>query len=205
MTRILIGLGVVVLIMITIPVLLAWSQSRRRLRVERTDGVAVLRMPRGHWALLSIIAFAPFAAIAVAALVVEWQPGAELGGRFMGVLMAVAGFAAGGYLLALEFRGGLRLDETGIEKVGALRRRTLAWSDVQRIAFNNVNNWFFLTGPGGKTIYFGEGLDGIATFADLALRRLPPKVLEACPEAEEALQELMGMKEPVVSKGPAKR
>ena len=192
MTRVLVGLGLVVVIMIAIPILLAWSQSRRRLRVERRDGVALLRMPFGHWALLSIIAFAPFAAISVAALLVEWQPAAAAGGRFMGVFMGLVGLAAGGYLLALEFRGGLRLDDTAIEKVGALRRRALAWSDVQKITFNGVNNWFFLTGPDGKTIYFGEGLDGIATFAELALKRLPPKVLEASPQALEALQELAG-------------
>ena len=194
MIRIVVGLAVVVLIMIAIPILLAWSQSRRRLRVERRDGAALLRMPRGHWALLSLIAFLPFAVIAVAALVVEWQPGAQGGGIFLGVFMGLVGFGAGGYLLALEFRGGLLLDDTTIQKLGVTGRRSLLWGDVQKVTFNGVNNWFFLTGPGGKTIYFGEGLDGIATFADLALLRLPPKVLEASPEAEEALLELSKMK-----------
>jgi len=192
MTRILAGLAVVVVIMITIPVLLAWSQSRRRLRVERTGGTAVLRMPRGHWALMATIAVLPFAVISVAAFLVAWQPGAETSGLVLGGVMGLAGLLAGGYLLALELRGCIRLDDASLEKVGAVGRRRFAWSEVARITFNPVNNWFFLTGPGGKTVYFGEGLDGIATFAEYALRRLPPGVLEASPEAEEALQELAG-------------
>lgn len=190
MIKIVAGLGVAVVIMVTIPILLAWSQSRRRLRVERSDGGAVLRMPRGHWAILSIVALLPFATISVTAFLVAWQPGAESSGLVLGVVMALAGLVSGGYLLALELRGRIRLDDTHIEKVGAVGRRLLAWGDVARITFNPVNNWFFLTGPGGKTVYFGEGLDGIGTFAEYALQRLPPRVLEASPEAEEALQEL---------------
>jgi hypothetical protein len=190
MIKIVAGLAVLVVIMITIPVLLAWSQSRRRLRVEAVGGEAVLRMPRGHWALLSVIAILPFSILSVFAFVVEWQPGAETSGLVLGAVMGLAGIVSGGYLLALELRGCIRLREAGIEKQGALGSRQVGWGEVARITFNPVNNWFFLTGPGGKTIYFGEGLDGIGTFADYALRRLPPKVLEASPEAEEALQEL---------------
>jgi hypothetical protein len=190
MIKIVAGLSVVVIIMITIPILLAWSQSRRRLRVERSGGAAVLRMPRGHWAILAVIAILPFATISVTAFLVAWQPGAETNGWILGGVMAAAGIVSGGYLLALEVRGAIRLDDASIQKTGALRRRLLAWGEVVRITFNPVNNWFFLTGPGGKTIYFGEGLDGIGTFAEYALKRLPPKVLEASPEAEQALQEL---------------
>jgi hypothetical protein len=190
MIRIVAGLAVVVVIMVTIPILLAWSQSRRRLRVEKAGGAAVLRMPRGHWAILSSIAILPFATISITAFLVTWQPGAEANGLILGGVMAAAGLLSGGYLLALELRGCIRLDEARIEKVGAVGRRQLPWCEVVRITFNPVNNWFFLTGPGGKTIYFGEGLDGIGTFADYALERLPPKVLEASPEAEQALQEL---------------
>lgn len=190
MSRIFIAIGVVLVIMISIPVLLAWSQSRRRLRVERHAGVAVLRMPRGHWALLATVALIPFAAISTAAFLATWSPGSELGGVILGTLMAVVGLAFGGYLFLLEWRGCLRLDDTGIEKVGALRRRSLAWSQVTKLTFNPVNNWFFLTGPDGKTVYFVEGLDGIADFAEVAVRRLPSQVLKASPEAAEVLREL---------------
>ena len=190
MIKILAGLGVVVVIMITIPILLAWSQSRRRLRVEAPGGEAVLRMPRGHWAILSVIALLPFTTISVTAFLVAWQPGAETSGWILGGVMAAMGLVSGGYLLGLELRGRILLDEARIEKHGALGRRLFPWGEVERITFNPVNNWFFLTGPGGKTIYVGEGLDGIGTFAEFALRRLPPRVLEASPQAEEALQEL---------------
>jgi hypothetical protein len=190
MTRILLGLAAVVIVMIAIPVLLAWSQSRRRLRVEKVGGAAVLRMPRGHWAILSSIAIIPFAAMSVTAFLVEWRPGAEATGWVLGTLMGLAGFLFGGYLLALELRGRIRLDDATIQKFGAVGHRSVAWREVSRITFNPVNNWFFLTGPDGRTVYFGEGLDGIATFADYALSRLPPAVLAASPEAEEALQEL---------------
>jgi hypothetical protein len=190
MIKIVAGLAVVVVVMVTIPILLAWSQSRRRLRVEKRGGAAVLRMPRGHWAILAVIAIIPFATISITAFLVAWQPGAETSGWILGGVMAAAGLLSGGYLLALELRGAIRLDDASIEKTGAVMRRLVAWSEVVRITFNPVNNWFFLTGPGGKTIYFGEGLDGIGTFAEYALQRLPPKVLEASPEAEEALQEL---------------
>lgn len=191
MLRIVVGLSVMVVIMVTIPILLAWSQSRRRLRVEPSGGAAVLRMPRGHWALLSTIAILPFATISITAFLVAWRPDAEGSGVILGVVMALAGLLSGGYLLALELRGRILLDDVRIEKIGAVGRRQVAWTEVAKITFNPVNNWFFLTGPGGKTVYFGEGLDGIATFAEYALRRLPPKVLEASPQAEEALQELV--------------
>lgn len=190
MLRTIVGLLCVVIIMISIPILLTWSQSRRRLRVEPVDGVVVLRMPRGHWALLSTIAILPFGALSITAFVVTWAPGSESNGWILGGVMGLAGALFGGYLLLLEARGRIRIDETAIRKFGAVGVRTLPWAEVLKVTFNPVNNWFFLTGPGGKTIYFGEGLDGIASFADLALRRLPPKVLEANPEAEEALQEV---------------
>lgn len=191
MTRIFIGIGVILTVMISIPVLLAWSQSRRRLRVERQGGVAVLRMPRGHWALLSVVALIPFAGISTAAFVATWSPGNEVNGLVLGGLMAVAGLTFGGYLMLLEWHGCIRLDDAAIEKVGALRRRTLPWGQVAKLTFNPVNNWFFLTGPDGRTVYFVEGLDGIADFAEVALRRLPPQVLKASPEAVEVLQQLI--------------
>jgi hypothetical protein len=190
MTRIIIGLVTIVVIMITIPILLAWSGSRRRLHVPPVGGVVVLRMPRGHWALLAVIAVMPFAAISGLALGVDWSPGGEANRWGLGIVMGLAGLLGGGYLLALELRGCLKLDDRSVEKVGAIRSRRMAWSEVARLTFNPVNNWFFLTGPDGRTIYFAEGLDGIADFADFALARLPRAVLEASPEATEVLQEL---------------
>jgi len=42
MTKIFIGFGMVVLVMLAIPVLLAWISSRRRLHVARRDGARTL-------------------------------------------------------------------------------------------------------------------------------------------------------------------
>jgi hypothetical protein len=194
LSRIIIGLVTILAIMITIPILLAWSGSRRRLRVPRqAGGVAVLRMPGGHFAILAAVAFAPFAAISGMALGVTWDPGAEANRWILGGVMGLAGLVAGGYLLLLELRGCLRLDDQAVVKVGALRSRRLAWSEVARLTFNSVNHWFFLTGPDGRTIYFAEGLHGIADFAELALAHLPKPVLEANPNAVEALHDLVAM------------
>jgi hypothetical protein len=192
MLRIVLGLLVGVALMIAIPILLAWSGSRRRLRVPEEGGIHLLRMPRGHWALLAVVALLPFAAISGLALLSDWSPGYQGSRWVLGGVMGLAGLLWGGYLAALEVRGGLRLDEQGIVKVGALGRHHLAWSDVSRLTFNPVHNWFFLTGPDRRLIYFAEGLDGIATFAELALAHLPRPVLEASPEAAEALRELAG-------------
>lgn len=192
MPRIVVGFVGVVVVMLAVPALLAWSGSRRRLRVGRSGGAVHLRMPRGHHAVMAVVAALPFATFAGLALAVTWKPGNEAAGRTLGVVMALAAAAAGGYLLALEARGRIRLDDFAIEKTGVFRRRRVAWGDVTALTFNPVNHWFFLTARGGGRVYFVEGLDGIGDFAELALRRLPPEVLAASPEAVEALEELAG-------------
>jgi hypothetical protein len=188
--RILLGFAAAVLIMLAIPVLLAWSGRRRRLRIGRDAGAVVLRMPRGHHAILASIAVLPFAGIAYVALAAQWEAGSESNAWIMGGLMAAIGAGAGGYLLALEARARIRVDDQGIERVGAFTTRRAAWSDVAKVTFNPVNNWFFLTLTRGGRLYFVEGLDGIADFAEIALRRLPREVLAASPDAAEALRDL---------------
>jgi len=192
MTKIFIGFGMVVLVMLAIPVLLAWISSRRRLHVARRDGAVVLRMPRGYHAILASIAVLPCAAFVGVAMVARWAPGSAWNGWVLGGFMGGLGLAAGGYLLALEARGRIRLDDRSIEKVGAFTRRKAAWEEVAKLTFNPVSNWFFLTLRGGTRLYVVEGLDGIADFAALALQRLPPAVLAASPDAAEALRELAG-------------
>jgi hypothetical protein len=196
MIRIVVPLVAGVALMIAIPILLAWSGSRRRLRVPAEGGVHRLRMPRGHWALLALIAFLPFAAISTLAFFSTWSPGAEGGRLWLGGIMALAALGSGGALLSLERRGALLLDAQAIEQVGAAGRRRLAWSDVTKVTFNPVNNWFFLSAAGQRPVYFAEGLDGIATFAEVALARLPGAVLAACPDAAEALREVAATASP---------
>lgn len=180
----------VVVVMIAIPVLLAWSGSRRRLRAGWKAGAVELRMPVGHHAVMAAVAVFPFAAFAALALTAAWKPGNEVAGHVFGAAMALAGATAGGYLLGLEAWGRIRLDDFTIEKVGVFTRRKFPWGDVAKLTFNPVNHWFFLTVKEGRRVYFVEGLDGIGDFAELALRRLPPPVLAASPDAVEALREL---------------
>ncbi len=188
--KIFLGFAGVVVVMLAIPVLLSWSNSRRRLHVERIGSAVVLRMPRGHHAILAAIAILPFACIAGLAFATAWAPGSESNRWVLGGVMAAAGLLLGGYLLALEARGQVRVDDFTIEKVGALRRRRSSWNEVAKVTYNPVNNWFFLTLAGGGRVYVVEGMDGIADFAEIALRRLPGPVLAASPDAAEALRDL---------------
>lgn len=188
--KIAIGFGVLVVIMLAIPLLLAWSSSRRKPRVGRTDGQVVLRMPRGHNLVLAALAFLPFALLSGMSFLVTWQPGSESGGVVLGVVMALAGLAGGGYFLLQELRGCIRLDDAGLTRVGAFGTRRVAWGEVSRIDFNHVNHWFYMTVQGGGRVYVVEGLDGMRDFAEVALACLPPAALASSPLALEALQEL---------------
>jgi hypothetical protein len=194
MNKFVIGFIVIVVIMVAIPVLLAWSGTRRRIRVERVDGVAELRMPRGHWTILGVLALIPGAAITGLAVAVEWAPGAQRGRWILAAFSAVAGLTASGYLFGLEARGRLRFSETSIEKFGVFTRVTARWTDVVKLTFNPMNNWFFLTLATGQRIYVTEGTNGLGDFAELALRHLAKPVLKASPEAVEALEDAAGLK-----------
>jgi hypothetical protein len=190
MTRVIIGFASLTLVMMGVPALLAWVASRRRLRVGRTAGALVLRMPRGYFATLAAVLFLPCAAFAVIALAVTWKPGEESSRFILAGTVGSLGLVGGGWLATLEARFRLRLDDFTIERRSAFRTRTHPWREVAKITLNPVNNWFFLTLVSGQRIYFMEGLDGIAEFAELALLRIPKPVLEANPDAVEGLREL---------------
>jgi hypothetical protein len=194
MNKIVIGFIVIVVVMVAIPVLLAWSGTHRRVRVGRVGGVAELRMPRGHWTILGVLALIPGAAIAGLAVAVEWAPGAETGRWILAAFSAAAGLAAGGYLFGLEARGRLRFSDTTIEKVGVFSRTTARWSEVDRLTFNPTSNWFYLTLASGQRIYVTEGTSGLGDFAELALQHLPRPVLAASPDAVEVLKDAASMK-----------
>lgn len=193
MNKIVFGFIAIAVVMIAIPVLLAWSGTRRRLRVERVNGVAELRMPRGHWSVLGVLAFLPGAAITGLAVAVDWAPGAETGKWVLATFFAVAALAASGYLFGLEARGRLLFSESAIEKQGVFKRVTARWTDVAKVTFNPMNNWFFLTLTSGQRIYVTEGSNGLGDFGELALKHLPKAVLEASPEAVEALEDAAGL------------
>jgi len=206
MLRIAVPLLAGVALMIAIPILLAWSGSRRRLRVPAQGGVHVLRMPRGHWAIMATIAFLPFGALSTLAFLADWAPGTESGRWILGGLTAFLALTGGGALLLLELRGALRLDAAGIEQVGPVGSRHLPWVEVSKVTFNPTGNWFYLSAAGRRPTYFVEGLDGIATFAEVALLHLPPAVLAACPDAAEALREVAAIQEAAPPRpAPARR
>jgi hypothetical protein len=150
-------------------------------------------MPRGHWSILGVLAFLPGAAITGLAVAVDWAPGAETGRWVLAGFFAVAAVAASGYLFGLEARGRLRFSESTIESVGVFTRLTAPWTDVVKLSFNPMNNWFFMTLASGKRIYVTEGTNGLGDFGELALRHLPKPVLEASPEAVEALEDAAGL------------
>jgi hypothetical protein len=196
MNKIVIGFVLIGLVMVIIPVALAWSGTRRRIRVERVNGVAELRMPRGHWSILGVLAFLPGAAITGLTMAVAWAPGNEYGRWIFGIFFAVAGLSASGYLFGLEIYGRLLFSDSAIERVGVFTRLTARWSDVAKITFNPMNNWFFMTLATGQRIYVTEGSNGLGDFAELALAHLPRAVLEASPEAVEALEDAASIKQP---------
>ena len=194
MNKIVIGFVAVGLVMLVIPISLAWSGTRRKIRVGRAGGVAVLRMPRGHWAILGVLAFLPGAAITGLAIASEWAPGAQVGRWILAGIFGAEALIAGGYLFGLEIRGRLCFSDTTIEKVGVFGRVTARWTDVVKLTFNPSSNWFFLTLAGGRRVYVTEGTNGLGDFAELALAHLPRPVLAASPEAVEALEDAAGMK-----------
>jgi hypothetical protein len=190
MLRIVAGLAGVTVVMFGVPALLAWIGSRRRLRVGRTGGALVLRMPRGYFATLAAVVVLPCTAFVALALSASWKPGHEGTGRALAEVMGALALVGGGWLGALEARFRLRLDDITIERRGAFRTRRYRWRDVARITLNPVNAWFFLTLRSGERVWIVAGLEGIAEFAELALQRLPRPVLEANPDAAEGLREL---------------
>jgi hypothetical protein len=196
MSKIFIGFIMIGVVMLVIPISLAWSGTRRRPRVERVNGVAELRMPRGHWAILGVLAFLPGATITGFSVAVDWAPGSEVGKWVMAAIFALAALGASGYLFGLELRGRLRFSESTIERHGVFNKLTARWTDVTKITFNSMNNWFFLTLATGQRIYVTEGTNGLGDFGELALKHLPKAVLAASPEAVEALEDAAGMQLP---------
>jgi hypothetical protein len=188
-TQTIVGFALAGLLMVAIPGLLAWSGSRRRRRVGLTGGVLVLRMPRGHHALLGAIILAPCLGIAGMSFASQWKGHAD-DGLILGGIFLTAGALGAAFLLAMELRAALRLDAAGLERIGPLRRVRAAWSDVAAIDYNPHQQWFYLTLRSGRRLYVTGALDGIADFGEVALAHLPPPVLAACPDAAEALRDL---------------
>ncbi len=180
---------VALLLLVGVHFLLAWFDSRRRIRVGRVGGVAVLRLSRGRNAVLGALALVPallFAALPFA------MSGIGVGGLILASSVTLAVFGVSAYFFAAEVRKHVRVDDVAIERVGVLTRRRIVWGDVEKIAYNPTSRWFFIIGRNGGRIWIYEAFEGIGDFAEAALRNLPPAVLAAGLYVRDELEELAG-------------
>ena len=157
----------------------------------RADGAVVLRSPRGRF--LALGALALLATILLGSALSMPLASAETvtpaGVAAVGAVV-LAGLMGSGWLFASEWRARLRADDVGLERIGLVRRRRVAWADVTRIVYNPTGPWFFLTVADGSHLWLPDNLEGMGDLAQLALARLPPAVLQANPHVREALSEL---------------
>jgi hypothetical protein len=160
-----------------------------RLRADRSGGKAVLRPPPGRNAILGAMAVGPTALMVAIAFASAHRSGIPTGGLVLVGLAVLLGVATAAYFLVAEFRLRVRVDDTAVERVDPVRSRRMAWSEVTRLYYNGVNRWFVLTGPGTR-MWIGENMSGIGDFAESALARVRPEVLQADPVAHDALREI---------------
>ena len=167
---------------------------RRRSAVDRAhvalrDGRLVLRTPRRNAIMLGITALIPAGLLgSVTVQLGQTGPAALLAG-LAATLLVLSGAV---YAFAYAFRAHLVVHDTGIERVGVFRRRLVGWQSIAKIAFNPANHWFVMRADGSH-LWLPADLAGMGDFAILALRRLPPAVLQkADPVVREVLEELAG-------------
>jgi hypothetical protein len=176
-----------VVLLLGITVLLQWLSSRRRVRVGRSGGVAVLRLATGRNAILGVLALLPGLMLAALPFAMRERAAAQVA---LAALAALLAFAFAAYFFASEFRARVRVGDGDIERVGVLGRRRLAWGDVQKITYNPTTKSFFLLGKDGTRLWIYESFEGIGDFAELALRNLPPALLAGEAYVREELEEL---------------
>jgi hypothetical protein len=161
-----------------------------RLRGPRSGTAVVLRPPRGRNAILSVMAIGPtLLVLVVAATAVRREGMGTIGIAIVGLAVAL-GLGVSAYFLVAERRMQVRVDARGVERTDPLRRTGIAWAEVEKIAYNGVSRWFFLTGPGGVRLWVPENMAGIGDFAEGALAGVRPAVLDAEPATREALEQL---------------
>ena len=153
------------------------------------DGATVLRMRRWRYTSLSSLAFAPAAIVTWIVLTLGPTPN-DWAAVLLASGLVTACVATGAWCLAAEFRACVRVGAAGLDWVGVLGHRVVAWAEIARFAYNPVNHWFFITLTDGTHLWLWDDLTGIGFFAEIALARLPAASLRAEPDAREFLQEL---------------
>jgi hypothetical protein len=162
--------------------------------VPLSGGRLVLRTPRRNAVMLGVTALIP-AGLLGSVTARAWGLG-QTGpaGLLAGLVATLLVLSVAVYAFASAFRAHLVVHDSGIERVGVFRRRLVGWESMAKIAFNPANHWFVVTIAGGSHLWLPADLAGMGDFAILALRRLPPPVLQAAdPVVREVFEELAGV------------
>lgn len=154
-----------------------------------SDGATVLRMRRWRYTSLSSLALAPAAIVTWIVLTLRPTPN-DWAAVLLASGLVTAFVTTGMWCLAAEFRACIRVGTGGLDWVGVVGHRMVAWAEIARFAYNPVNHWFFITLVDGTHLWLWDDLTGIGFFAEIALSELPAASLRAEPDAREVLQEL---------------
>jgi hypothetical protein len=170
-------------------------RSRRNVvpgHVPWTAGPLVIRPPRRNAIMFGITALIPAALLG--ALTFRWWVlgRAGLAGFLLGLAATVLALVFAAYQFASAARARVVVHDTGIERIGVSRRRLLGWGSIAKITFNPAQHWFFVTASDGSHLWLPADISGMPEFAQIALRKLPPAVLQADPVVREVLDELAG-------------
>lgn len=190
----LIAVAVLALVVLGGNLLVRWGRrGAGPARLPRTGGPLVIRPPRRNAIMFGITALIPAALLGT--LTLFWRRLGHVGtvGLFTGmvVTLLVAGFA--GYQFAYALRARLVVHDTGIERVGVLRRSLVGWGTIAKVAFNPHHHWFFVTLSDRSHLWLPADVAGMPEFAQIARRRLPPAALEGDPLAREVLEDLAAL------------
>lgn len=188
--------GLIAVAVLAVLMLGGRSLLRRRRRsvvpdhVPRTEGPLMIRPPRRNAVMFGITALIP-AALLGAVTFRAWDLGRTGAlGLLGGIVATVPVLAFAAYQFAYAFRARLVVHDTGIERIGVSRRRLVGWGSIAKVAFNPAQHWFFMTVSDGSHLWLPADVTGMPEFAQIAVRRLPPAVLQADPVVREVLDEL---------------
>lgn len=181
------ALGIVVLV---VPRLLRRFRGPTRPRLPVRGGVVEMRAPARYGIALGISALIPAGVFASMAIRLWRNGGTGTAGLVELAVVTLAALAVALHQFVAAFRQGFVVDEFGFTRVGVLTKKRLSWGEVDRVVFNPLNRWFFVTAKDGAKVWVPVETHGIANFAGLALARLPPASLRADELAREALEEL---------------
>jgi hypothetical protein len=150
------------------------------------------------------MALGPTLLVGVVASTAARKQGIGTAGIVVVALAMALGLLVFVYFLLAERRMQIRVDGRGVERTDPFRRTAIAWPEIDKLAYNGVSRWFFLSGPAGARLWIPENMAGIGDFAQEALARVRPAVLASDAATREALDQLVAeMREEDASGGKA--